>query len=130
MLFRSRYQEYAGIGPGAHGRLLVNGARHAQSTEKSPEAWLNAVETAEHGLVEDQPLSAEEQGDEMLVMGLRLREGIDLARYQTLSGRNISDKQVAFLEQDGLVERVDKTRLRVTQAGFPVLDAIVADLAA
>ena len=81
-------------------------------------------------MVEDQPLSAEEQGDEMLVMGLRLREGIDLARYQTLSGRNISDKQVAFLEQDGLVERVDKTRLRVTQAGFPVLDAIVADLAA
>ena len=125
-----RYQEYAGIGPGAHGRLLVDGVRRAQSTEKSPEAWLNAVETNDHGLVEDEPLSAEEQGDEMLVMGLRLREGIDLARYQALSGRKISDKQVAFLEQDGLVERVEGTRLRVTAAGFPVLDAIVADLAA
>jgi putative oxygen-independent coproporphyrinogen III oxidase len=125
-----RYQEYAGIGPGAHGRLLVDGTRHAQATEKSPEAWLNAVETTGHGLVEDEPLSAEEQGDEMLVMGLRLREGIDLSRYHSLSGRRISDKQVAFLEQDGLVERVDETRLRVTQAGFPVLDAIVADLAA
>jgi coproporphyrinogen III oxidase-like Fe-S oxidoreductase len=66
----------------------------------------------------------------MLVMGLRLREGIDLARYQTLSGRIINPKQVAFLAGDGLVEILANGKLRVTSAGFPVLDAIVADLAA
>jgi putative oxygen-independent coproporphyrinogen III oxidase len=125
-----RYQEYAGVGPGAHGRLLVDAERRAQSTEKSPEAWLKAVEAIGHGLVENEALNPEEQGDEMLVMGLRLREGIDLARYQALSGRVISPKQVAFLTGDGLVESIGKSRLRVTQAGFPVLDAIVADLAA
>jgi oxygen-independent coproporphyrinogen-3 oxidase len=125
-----RYQEYAGIGPGAHGRLLIEGGRHAQATEKVPEAWLKAVEANGHGLVEDLPLNPEEQGDEMLVMGLRLREGIDLARYTELSGRSISQRQVAFLTDDGLVEAIGDNRLRVTAAGFPVLDAIVADLAA
>jgi putative oxygen-independent coproporphyrinogen III oxidase len=125
-----RYQEYAGIGPGAHGRLLIEGGRHAQATEKVPEAWLKAVEANGHGLVEDLPLNPEEQGDEMLVMGLRLREGIDLARYTELSGRSISQRQVAFLTDDGLVEAIGDSRLRVTAAGFPVLDAIVADLAA
>jgi coproporphyrinogen III oxidase-like Fe-S oxidoreductase len=108
----------------------VDGKRLAQSTQKSPEAWLKAVEAAGHGLTEDDVLTPEEQGDEMLVMGLRLREGIDLSRYSALSGRTISPKQVAFLTQDGLVETVGSSRLRVTQQGFPVLDAIVADLAA
>jgi putative oxygen-independent coproporphyrinogen III oxidase len=125
-----RYQEYAGIGPGAHGRLLIDGKRMAQATEKSPEAWLTRVERDGFGLVEDESLNPEEQGDEMLVMGLRLREGIDLSRYHALSGRNINPDQIAFLESQGFVERVGSSRLRVTPAGFPVLDAIVADLAA
>jgi putative oxygen-independent coproporphyrinogen III oxidase len=125
-----RYQEYAGVGPGAHGRLLVEGKRMAQATEKSPEAWLTKVEQDGFGLIEDEALNPEEQGDEMLVMGLRLREGIDLARYHKLAGREINPDQIAFLESQGFVERVGQTRLRVTPAGFPVLDAIVADLAA
>jgi putative oxygen-independent coproporphyrinogen III oxidase len=125
-----RYQEYAGVGPGAHGRLVLKGARHAQATERNPEAWLQAVETKGQGLIEDDALNPEEQGDEMLVMGLRLREGIDLARYEQLSGRTINPRQIAFLSNDGLVETVGNSRLRVTQSGFPVLDAIVADLAA
>jgi putative oxygen-independent coproporphyrinogen III oxidase len=125
-----RYQEYAGVGPGAHGRLVIDGKRMAQSTEKAPEAWLTAVERDGFGLIENEALNPEEQGDEMLVMGLRLREGIDLTRYQTLSGRIINPKQVEFLESQGFVERVGDKRLRVTSAGFPVLDAIVADLAA
>ncbi len=125
-----RYQEYAGIGPGAHGRLLVDNQRRAQATQKSPETWLQAVEANGHGLIEDEALNPEEQGDELLLMGLRLREGIDLARYEHLSGRSINARQIAFLTGDGLVESVGNSRLRVTQAGFPVLDAIVADLAA
>ncbi|MGL5113793.1 MAG: radical SAM family heme chaperone HemW [Beijerinckiaceae bacterium] len=125
-----RYQEYAGIGPGAHGRLLSDGFRRAQATAKSPEAWMAAVEADGHGLVEDMALSAEEQGDELLLMGLRLREGIDLSRYAAIAGRKIDPKRVGFLIEDGLVEKVANDRLRVTPGGFPVLDAIVADLAA
>jgi oxygen-independent coproporphyrinogen-3 oxidase len=125
-----RYQEYAGVGPGAHGRLVVDGFRRAQATAKSPEGWMAAVEADGHGLTEDMALSAEEQGDEMLVMGLRLREGIDIARYAAIAGRMIDPKRVGFLVEDGLVEKVGGDRLRVTPSGFPVLDAIVADLAA
>jgi putative oxygen-independent coproporphyrinogen III oxidase len=125
-----RYQDYAGVGPGAHGRLTAGGVKRAQATEKSPEAWLEAVESRGHGLVEDEALSPDEQGDEMLVMGLRLREGIDLDRYRRLSGRRIDPKQIAFLRENGFVETAAGSRLRVTPAGFPVLDAVVADLAA
>jgi putative oxygen-independent coproporphyrinogen III oxidase len=125
-----RYQEYAGVGPGAHGRLVVDGLRRAQSTEKRPEAWLDAVERDGHGLIEDEPLNPEEQGDEMLLMGLRLSEGIDLVRYEALAGRVLDPKRIDALVGDGLVERMGQTRLRVTPAGFPVLDAVVADLAA
>ena len=68
-----RYGEYAGIGPGAHGRLIdATGARRALSTERSPEKWLAGVRTNGHGLVDDQELTPDQQGDEMLLMGLRL----------------------------------------------------------
>jgi len=75
-----RGHEYAGIGPGAHGRLDIDGARHATSTEKRPEAWLMRVETQGHGLLTDDPLNREERADEFLLMGLRLAEGIDPER--------------------------------------------------
>ena len=68
-----RYGEYAGVGPGAHGRLLTPRGRLAQATEKHPEMWLTIVETEGHGLVEDVSLSPSEQGDEFLLMGLQAR---------------------------------------------------------
>lgn len=124
-----RYGEYAGVGPGAHGRLVVNGARRELSTERNPELWASAVEADGSGLVMDASLSVEAQGDEFLLMGLRLKEGIDLARFIAVSGRRIDDRRIDDLIMDGMVERVGKTRLRVTPEGFPVLDAVVADLA-
>jgi len=75
-----RAQEYAGIGPGAHGRLDVAGNRHATATEKSPQQWLARVERDGHGLIADDALTREELADEFLLMGLRLAEGIDPAR--------------------------------------------------
>ena len=92
--------------------------------------WLTIVEADGHGLVEDQPLSEEEQGDEMLVMGLRLAEGVDPSRFEALSGRKLNPARIASLVEDGMVEVSPDGRLRVTQEGFPVLDAVVADLAA
>jgi oxygen-independent coproporphyrinogen-3 oxidase len=125
-----RAQEYAGIGPGAHGRLDTGGERRATATEKRPEAWLTRVETGGHGLVTDEPLLREEMADEFLLMGLRLAEGIDPARYEELSGRPLDPERIATLTGDGFVEITATGRLRATRPGIPVLDAVVADLAA
>ena len=122
--------EYAGVGPGAHGRLDIDGDRHATATEKRPEAWLEQVERNGHGLTTDETLTREEASDEFLLMGLRLTEGIDVRRYAALSGRVLDPERIAALHEAGLVETVPPDRLRVTLPGFPVLDAVVADLAA
>jgi putative oxygen-independent coproporphyrinogen III oxidase len=125
-----RQHEYAGIGPGAHGRLDLDGRRHATATEKRPETWLRLVETGGHGLVADEPLAPSESADEFLLMGLRLAEGIDLKRFAALAGGPLAAEQIADLAAHGLIETTATGRLRVTPAGFPLLDAIVADLAA
>ncbi len=125
-----RYGEYAGIGPGAHGRLLIDGKRHATAAEKMPFDWQKKVAARGHGLVTDDILTWEEEGDELLVMGLRLREGIDPDRFATLSGRKIDPRQIAELKKIGFVESLPNGNLRVTDKGWPVLDAVVADLAA
>ncbi len=126
-----RYGEYVGVGPGAHGRVIgPNGTRRAQATEPHPEMWLTVVETEGTGLVEDEALSNEEQGDEFLLMGLRLTEGIDPARFQAMTGKKFEASRVADLIAHGMVEYTRTGRIRVTSEGFPVLDAVVADLAA
>ena len=125
-----RGHDYAGIGPGAHGRLDIGGERHATATEREPEAWLERVEAAGHGLTSDDVLTREERSDEFLLMGLRLAEGIDIARYEAVAGRSLDPERIAMLREHGLVETTARGRLRVTLPGFPVLDAVVADLAA
>jgi oxygen-independent coproporphyrinogen-3 oxidase len=125
-----RGQEYAGIGPGAHGRLDIDGARHAIATERRPETWLMRVEATGHGVITDDRLNSEERADEFLLMGLRLAEGIDPKRYQALSGRALDPARIAVLRDEGAIVVDGNGRLRVTQSGFPVLDAVVADLAA
>ncbi|MPZ40320.1 MAG: coproporphyrinogen III oxidase [Rhizobiales bacterium] len=125
-----RAHEYAGIGPGAHGRIDIDGERHAVETERRPEAWLMRVESLGHGMVGDDTLLRSQMADEFLLMGLRLAEGIDPARYQRLAGRALDPRRIRILQQEGAVELTPGGKLRVTQAGFPVLDAVVADLAA
>ena len=88
------------------------------------------VEASGHGVTTDDVLTSEERGDEILLMGLRLAEGIDMARYEAVAGRRIDPVQIDVLRGHGLIETTDQGWLRVTLAGFPVLDAIVADLAA
>ena len=125
-----RTHEYAGIGPGAHGRLDIEGQRHATATERRPEAWVMRVETDGHGIVTDEELLREERADEFLLMGLRLAEGVDLNRYSAIAGKPLDPLQIKMLSELGFIETDASGRLRVTQAGFPVLDAVVADLAA
>jgi oxygen-independent coproporphyrinogen-3 oxidase len=124
-----RAHEYAGIGPGAHGRLDIAGERHATATEKRPEAWLARVEQDGHGLVTDEVLTVPEAADEFLLMGLRLAEGIDATRFAEIAGRPLEPERVAMLRQHGLIETTASGRMRATLSGFPILDAVVADLA-
>jgi putative oxygen-independent coproporphyrinogen III oxidase len=125
-----RYHEYAGIGPGAHGRIGVDGTRHATATEPRPEDWLERVESAGHGIIVDEMLSRAQMSDEFLLMGLRLTDGIDPCRYRALCGRPLDDARVAALARDGFVDQDQDGTVRVTRAGFPVLDAVIAQLAA
>jgi oxygen-independent coproporphyrinogen-3 oxidase len=125
-----RYGEYVGVGPGAHGRLALTDGRHATATEKHPERWLAAVESQGHGMIVDDVLTLEEQGDEYLLMGLRLAEGIDLTRYEAISGRTLDPTRLTDLIGHGLAEVTPDRRVRATPSGFAVLDALVADLAA
>ncbi len=88
------------------------------------------VESLGSGVTAEETLTREERADEFLLMGLRLAEGIDTARYEAVSGRAIDPARLETLLSHGYVERRGDNVLRVTPAGFPVLDAVVADLAA
>ena len=125
-----RYGEYVGIGPGAHGRFLEDGRRHVTFTERIPETWLNLVEAKGHGVTGGEVLTRRQEADEFLLMGLRLAEGIDVARYEALAGRPLSSRRIGFLQEERLIEPIGNSRLRATASGMIVLDAVVADLAA
>ena len=121
-----RYRDYAGVGPGAHGRRSgLRTVRH-----KKPENFLAAVARNGHGLVEEESLTALEAASEALVMGLRLAEGIDPAALAARLGVNrlVDDAAVDRLVGHGLLER-DRGRLRTTEAGRLLLDSILAEIA-
>jgi oxygen-independent coproporphyrinogen-3 oxidase len=124
-----RYGEYVGAGPGAHGRFKEGYARTVTMTEKMPERWLEATRSFGHGIVEEEHLTPGQEGDEMLLMGLRLREGISLARFERLTGKALSDEAVNPLVSDGMLEVTAENHVRATRDGMMVLDAVVADLA-
>lgn len=124
-----RYGLYAGVGPGAHGRIPGHAGRHATANEKLPERWLELVEAQGHGMDVDEPLASPEQAEELLLMGLRLSEGVDLERWRQLSGRDLDAGREAELQSYGMVERLSPDRLRATPAGMLVLDRVLAELA-
>ena len=116
--------------PGAHSRIGMNDGRHAFSTERHPERWAARVEQTGNGIVVDELLDPVEVADEYLLMGLRLREGISVERFEELAGYGLDPERIRDLESHGLVSRPAPGRVSVTLEGFPVLDAVVADLAA
>ena len=122
-----RYGDYVGAGPGAHGRLTIDSVKHATQTIRAPEAWRQAVETGGHGIEEQVPIAAAGQGDEMLMMGLRLAEGISRARYEKISGRTIDEATLAALIADGLIDR-QGDRVRASARGRLVLNRLTAEL--
>ncbi|TCD16064.1 radical SAM family heme chaperone HemW [Oricola cellulosilytica] len=125
-----RYGDYAGIGPGAHGRFVGDGGKRVTITERHPESWAARVIEHGHGVVEEEALGAGAQGDELLLMGLRLVEGVDLARHEMLTGRALDTSRIAQLQEQGLLEPVANSRIRATLSGRLVLNALIAELAA
>jgi putative oxygen-independent coproporphyrinogen III oxidase len=124
-----RGAEYAGIGPGAHSRIAVDGTKRALATIKSPEDWCASVEARGHGLASDEALRADEAAEEYLLMGMRLSEGIDLARFAMIGGCALDEARIASLAEDGLVQS-DGRRLAATPKGRLVLDRLIVELAA
>lgn len=123
-----RYGEYAGIGPGAHGRVVVDGIRRATATERNPERWAALVEERGHGLAEAAALTPSEEADEALLMGMRLSEGLDLNRLAALTGLMPTQAALADLARLGLIDGRGP-RVCATAAGRIVLDQVVLRLA-
>lgn len=124
-----RYGDYAGVGPGAHGRIATAEAHLATRTWRAPGQWIEAVERLGHGLEAVEEISPAEQGDELMLMGLRLEEGVSLSRYVRLTGLALAETRLENLDADGLLRR-DGDRIRATPQGRLVLDALLARLLA
>lgn len=119
--------DYAGIGPGAHGRLTYGGKRHPTAAERIPGLWLAAAETAD-GVKDAEPaLSPEETGIEYLLMGLRLATGISRRRLEDALGRPYPAEPISELVDLGLLHAADDT-IRTTAAGRPLLNAVLGKL--
>ena len=123
-----RYGSYAGVGPGAHGRLDLGGRRVATQTERLPERWRDLVGRQGHGLVEQTEVWSEDAAREHLLMSLRLAEGLDLAAYRARWDVAPDARHIALLEEDGLV-RLEGSRLIATPRGRLVLNSVIAALA-
>ncbi|HEY5048513.1 MAG TPA: radical SAM family heme chaperone HemW [Rhizomicrobium sp.] len=123
-----RYGDYAGVGPGAHGRLSVNGKRVATQCEKLPERWREKIAREGNGIVEQTEIDSGEASREHLLMSLRLAEGLDLAAWRARWGKEIDETRAAPLLEEGLIYR-DADRLMVVPRGRLVLNAIIAAIA-
>jgi putative oxygen-independent coproporphyrinogen III oxidase len=125
-----RSGEYAGVGPGAHSRLAGrDGRRVGLATERHPEQWRARVEEQGHGVTEEFVIEAAAQGEEYLLMGLRLSEGIELERYRKYSGQALDSTKVDRLVRGGFLVRLAGRRVSPTAAGRRVLNALIAELA-
>lgn len=122
-----RYGDYVGIGPGAHGRISMGGQRTATETERSPEKWLERVGADGQGILKWEPVSLEDQFSEALLMGLRLREGLDLHWLEAKCARTLSRERLKTLVERDLLA-FDGRTLSTTRSGRLVLNAILKSL--
>ncbi len=128
-----RYEDYVGVGPGAHGRIAIDGKRHATRQAKAPETWLADVAANGHATAECVPLERATQVDEAVMMGFRLSEGIDAARFERVTGvalegpEALDPARVARMIADGFLARTP-TGLAATPQGTKLLNALLAAL--
>ncbi len=125
------YGDYVGIGPGAHGRLTIDGQKLAPRAHRAPEIWLERVEAHGHGAHDDAPITMAERRDEMMMMGLRLTEGVSRRRIEAELGADVEalldPKSLARLVQGGFIA-LDDDYIRATDAGRQRLNAVLTSL--
>jgi oxygen-independent coproporphyrinogen-3 oxidase len=125
------YGDYVGIGPGAHGRLTIDGQKLATRAHRAPEIWLERVEAHGHGAHDDAPITMAERRDEMMMMGLRLTEGVSRRRIEAELGADVEalldPKSLARLVQGGFIA-LDDDYIRATDAGRQRLNAVLTSL--
>ncbi|SIT88129.1 oxygen-independent coproporphyrinogen-3 oxidase [Yoonia rosea] len=121
-----RYGDYAGIGPGAHGRLTLGGQRFATEAPRAPAGWLAQVRKTGNGDLSREALTPDEQFAEFLLMGMRLREGVDITRFPQLTSEKYVNK-INGLVEIGMVT-CESERLQLTPQGAPVLNAVLRTL--
>lgn len=119
--------DYIGIGPGAHGRLTLDDQRWATECPKSPQIWLEKVRSQQNGELPRSLLARDEQALEYLMMSMRLREGMDLTRYEEIAGRGLNPQTIQHLTEIGKV-RTEKHHLIATDDGRVVLNAVIRAL--
>lgn len=124
-----RMGDYIGIGPGAHGRLTLNGTRWATEAPRAPGAWLAQVEAGKAGELPRQPVTMADQATEYLLMSMRLAEGMDIARFERLNGAELDPTRIDSLASLGLVT-TRNGRLIATENGRIVLNGVLRELRA
>jgi coproporphyrinogen III oxidase-like Fe-S oxidoreductase len=132
-----RYEDYVGVGPGAHGRITVDGVKRATRQEKAPETWLAGVAAHGHATAEDEALAPRTQADEALMMGLRVTEGIDARRFERVTGMKLEapgavnaaldTARVDRLVRDGFLARTAQG-FAPTAQGLKLVNALVSAL--
>ncbi len=124
-----RYGDYAGIGPGAHGRITRGGMRLATVSKSNPEDWLKTVEEQGTAIRIAETISTTDQAAEYLMMSLRLKEGSSLGRFSKLAGQPIHSDVVAALVEQGLLEK-SGDRIAAVGRGRVLLNAVLRELLA
>ncbi|MCZ6454774.1 MAG: radical SAM family heme chaperone HemW [Alphaproteobacteria bacterium] len=126
-----QYSDYAGIGPGAHGRITAAGRIHATRQHRAPEIWLHRVEDHGHATQTNEPLEPQSVVAELVLMGLRLRCGIDAANFRARAGMALDEAfdpvTLRRLEEGRLIVH-NSDGLRATPSGRQRLDSVVAAL--
>ena len=121
-----RYGDYIGLGPGAHGRITINGKRFATEHARNPQRWLGLVSEGKAETVREL-LDLRDQANEYLMMGLRINEGINLDRFQALAKSPLDSEKVKTLKSHGFVE-IDGQFLKTTPAGRRILNTVLSEL--
>jgi len=122
-----RYGDYVGVGPGAHGRITIDGQRIATSTVRNPEGWLREIELNGTATTDDEIISSIDQASEYLMMSLRLSEGSDMDRFRALSGFPLPPQVIDKNQEMGLL-KVSQGRLIATSKGRIILNTLLKDL--
>lgn len=127
-----RYEDYLGVGPGAHGRVTIDGVRYATRAERAPETWMARVAAAGEGTAERTIVSPADAPREALLMGMRLAAGISPARFRRVTGMDLDaaldPRGLARVEAGGFVVRDRDGGIAATPAGQRVLDAVLAEI--